>query len=45
MRRAQSRRSAIYQDGVVKPLGDVPRAQNQRVRLSVQPLATGDGLA
>jgi predicted DNA-binding antitoxin AbrB/MazE fold protein len=29
---------AIYQRGVFKPLGDVGLAENQRVRLNIQPL-------
>ena len=33
---------AIYQNGVFKPLQDVKMADNQRVRLSIQPLETAD---
>jgi predicted DNA-binding antitoxin AbrB/MazE fold protein len=33
---------AIYQNGVFKPLQDVELAENQRVRLSVQPVGAGD---
>lgn len=33
---------AIYQNGVFKPLEDVGLPENQRVRLSVQPLDLGD---
>jgi predicted DNA-binding antitoxin AbrB/MazE fold protein len=29
---------AIYQSGVFKPLGNVDLAENQRVRLNIQPL-------
>ena len=31
---------AIYQKGVFKPLQDVVFAENQRVRLSIQPVET-----
>ena len=33
---------AIYQNGVFKPLQDVGLSDNQRVRLSIQPLETAD---
>ena len=33
---------AIYQNGVFKPLQDVGLPENQRVRLSVQPVKVGD---
>ena len=33
---------AIYQNGVFKPLQDVGLPENQRVRLSVQLVETGD---
>ena len=33
---------AIYQNGVFKPLQDVSLPENQRVRLSVQPVEAGD---
>ncbi len=33
---------AIYQNGVFKPLQDVGLPDNQRVRLSVQPVEAGD---
>jgi predicted DNA-binding antitoxin AbrB/MazE fold protein len=33
---------AIYQNGVFKPLQDVGLPENQRVRLSVQPIEVGD---
>lgn len=33
---------AIYQNGIFKPLQDVQLAENQRVRLSFQPLETVD---
>jgi predicted DNA-binding antitoxin AbrB/MazE fold protein len=33
---------AIYQNGVFKPLQDVGLPENQRVRLSVQPVEVGD---
>src|SRR5436190_13214 len=33
---------AIYRDGVFKPLQNVGLPENQRVRLSVQPVDTGD---
>jgi predicted DNA-binding antitoxin AbrB/MazE fold protein len=33
---------AIYQKGVFKPLQDVGLSENQRVRLSVQPVEAGD---
>ncbi len=33
---------AIYQDGVFKPLNEVGLPENQRVRLSVQPLESCD---
>ncbi len=33
---------AIYQNGVFKPLQDVGLPDNQRVRLRVQPVETGD---
>ncbi len=33
---------AIYQNGAFKPLQDVGLSENQRVRLSVQPLEVGD---
>jgi predicted DNA-binding antitoxin AbrB/MazE fold protein len=33
---------AIYQNGVFKPLQDVGLPDNQRVRLSVQPVETSD---
>jgi predicted DNA-binding antitoxin AbrB/MazE fold protein len=36
---------AIYQNGVFKPLQDVGLAENQRVRLSVQPVDAGDAQA
>jgi predicted DNA-binding antitoxin AbrB/MazE fold protein len=36
---------AIYQNGVFQPLQGVDLPENQRVRLSVQPLATGDARA
>jgi predicted DNA-binding antitoxin AbrB/MazE fold protein len=29
---------AVYQDGVFKPVGDVALRENQRVRLSIQPV-------
>jgi predicted DNA-binding antitoxin AbrB/MazE fold protein len=33
---------AIYQNGVFKPLQEIGLPENQRVRLSVQPIETGD---
>ena len=33
---------ALYQDAVFKPLQDVDLPDNQRVRLSVQPVAVAD---
>jgi len=33
---------AIYQNGVFKPLQDVELPENQRVRLSVQPVEVND---
>jgi len=36
---------AIYQNGVFKPLQDVGLSENQRVRLSVQPVEAGDAQA
>jgi predicted DNA-binding antitoxin AbrB/MazE fold protein len=33
---------AIYQNGVFKPLGEVGLAENQRVRLHVEPAEAGD---
>lgn len=33
---------AVYQNGVFKPLEEVGLAENQRVRLSVEPLEVGD---
>jgi predicted DNA-binding antitoxin AbrB/MazE fold protein len=33
---------ALYQNGVFKPLQDVGLPENQRVRLTVQPLAPAD---
>ena len=33
---------AVYQHGVFKPLGEVTLAENQRVRLHVEPNATSD---
>jgi len=36
---------AIYQDGVFKPLQSVGLPENQRVRLSVQPVNTDDARA
>jgi predicted DNA-binding antitoxin AbrB/MazE fold protein len=36
---------AIYQDGVFQPLQDVGLPDNQRVRLSVQPVETDDARA
>ena len=33
---------ALYQNGVFKPLQDVDLPDNQRVRLSVQPVEVGD---
>jgi predicted DNA-binding antitoxin AbrB/MazE fold protein len=33
---------AIFQNGVFKPLQDVGLPENQRVRLSVQPVDAGD---
>ncbi|HEV3007321.1 MAG TPA: antitoxin family protein [Pirellulales bacterium] len=36
---------AIYQDGVFKPLHDVGLPENQRVRLSVQPVECNDARA
>ncbi|MBI1917803.1 MAG: antitoxin family protein [Planctomycetes bacterium] len=33
---------AIYQNGVFKPLQDVGLPENQRVRLSIQPLEVAD---
>jgi predicted DNA-binding antitoxin AbrB/MazE fold protein len=33
---------AIYQNGVFKPLQNVSLPNNQRVRLSVQPIEAGD---
>ena len=33
---------AIYQNGVFKPLQDIGLPENQRVRLSVQPVDGGD---
>ena len=33
---------AIYQNGVFKPLQEVGLPENQRVRLSVQPVEAGD---
>jgi predicted DNA-binding antitoxin AbrB/MazE fold protein len=34
--------NAIYQNGVFKPLEVVGLPENQRVRLSVEPIQTGD---
>jgi predicted DNA-binding antitoxin AbrB/MazE fold protein len=36
---------AIYESGVFRPLSAVPLAENQRVRLSIQPLDKTDALA
>jgi predicted DNA-binding antitoxin AbrB/MazE fold protein len=36
---------AIYQNGVFQPLQDVGLPENQRVRLSIQPLDAGDARA
>jgi predicted DNA-binding antitoxin AbrB/MazE fold protein len=36
---------AVYQNGVFKPLKDVGLAENQRVRLRIQPLEAGDAQA
>ena len=36
---------AIYQNGVFKPLQELGLPENQRVRLSVQPVEAGDVLA
>lgn len=36
---------AIYQNGVFKPLQDVGLPENQRVRLSVQPVEAADARA
>lgn len=36
---------AIYQHGVFKPLADVALSENQRVRLSIQPLDPFDAQA
>jgi predicted DNA-binding antitoxin AbrB/MazE fold protein len=36
---------AIYQNGVFKPIQEVGLPENQRVRLSVQPIEVGDALA
>ncbi len=36
---------AIYQNGVFKPLQDIGLPENQRVRLSVQPVEAGDARA
>ena len=36
---------AIYQNGMFKPLEEVRLPENQRVRLSVQPLEAGDARA
>lgn len=36
---------AIYQNGVFKPLQSVGLAENQRVRLSVEPVAVADAAA
>ena len=33
---------AIYQNGVFKPLEDVALSENQRVRLSIQPVEPSD---
>jgi predicted DNA-binding antitoxin AbrB/MazE fold protein len=33
---------AIYQSGVFRPLGEVPLPENQRVRLSIEPLERAD---
>ena len=33
---------AIYQNGVFKPLQELELPENQRVRLSVQPVESGD---
>ena len=33
---------AVYQDGVFKPLQGVGLAENQRVRLTIQPIEAGD---
>jgi predicted DNA-binding antitoxin AbrB/MazE fold protein len=35
---------AVYQDGVFKPLGHVALPPNQRVRLTMEPVAGGDVL-
>jgi predicted DNA-binding antitoxin AbrB/MazE fold protein len=40
-----TRVDAIYRDGVFQPLEDVRLPENQRVRLSVQPLAGDDARA
>ena len=37
-----TRVDAIYQNGVFRPLEDVGLVENQRVRLSVEPLEAGD---
>ncbi len=36
---------AIYRDGVFKPLQEVGLPENQRVRLSIQPVEAGDARA
>jgi predicted DNA-binding antitoxin AbrB/MazE fold protein len=36
---------AVFQDGVFKPLGQVAFSQNQRVRLTVEPVSGGEVLA
>ena len=36
---------AVYQNGVFKPLQDVGLPENQRVRLSVQPVEASDARA
>ena len=36
---------AIYQNGVFKPLKEVALAENQRVRLNVQPIGADDTAA
>jgi predicted DNA-binding antitoxin AbrB/MazE fold protein len=36
---------AIYQDGVFKPVGQVALPQNQRVRLTVEPVSGAEVLA
>lgn len=36
---------AVFADGVFKPLGGVSLPENQRVRISVEPISTPDPMA